>query len=817
MKPVGTRHFPLLLLLFLTFAAGTLFSQNHILSGKITDEDNRQPLAFVNVVVNEGQHGVISDIDGKYEITSDEPILKVKFSSIGYETKTIELQPNQKKCNVVLKSTTFELNEVTVEAGENPAHRIIDSLMAHRKANNPNSLESYRYNIYDQMVITIDSSELGKALALTETDFEKTGLHYFDSILKKSDMMVMETASEVLFKAPDRKLQHVLGTKVAGMKDPTFIYLVNSMQSVSFYDDLIDITGKAYVNPISRGSKNRYFFTLEAVNPIGQGDSLYVISFHPMRGSSFNGLRGTMTVNSDGWALQSVKASPNDEGGLFIANIQQLYQKVDGQWFPKQLNTNLKFPTMVVEVNGNTFPMVAIGKSYLTDIEINPEIEKKSFSDIEVLVDPDAAYRDETFWNDRRIDSLTERIRATYIFVDSLTAGSNIFDRVLGMTDKLMTESTLPVGFLDLDLGNIIKLSAYRGWYFGLGASTNDRLSRHIRLNGFAGFWTRMKYFDYGGGIKWLMNRQKQMELGLQFTNKSEAMGEFGGFSSGSMLSESEYKYTFYENIHVRRNMAELQYTTRFANYFKAYLSLSSVHKNYNAQFFHTPADSLTSAQFTNAEIKLRFAYKEKFLSKPNGILSLGTTYPIVWLSYQHSFPVLSGQYSFDRIKFEVSKNFYTRYWGVSKVLLQAGYATESCPVMETFNILGTYEPFGLYSPGSFGTMRLDEFFCDRFVALYLSHNFNGMLWKSNSEWFKPELVLVTNIGWGDMKRAENYPNKNFKTMEKGYFESGVVVKGLLNVLWVKVGAGVFYRYGPYAFDNVWDNFAWKWSATFDL
>ena len=91
------------------------------------------------------------------------------------------------------------------------------------------------------------------------------------------------------------------------------------------------------------------------------------------------------------------------------------------------------------------------------------------------------------------------------------------------------------------------------------------------------------------------------------------------------------------------------------------------------------------------------------------------------------------------------------------------------------------------------------------------------MLWKSNSEWFKPELVLVTNIGWGDMKRAENYPNKNFKTMEKGYFESGVVVKGLLNVLWVKVGAGVFYRYGPYAFDNVWDNFAWKWSATFDL
>ena len=811
----STYILPFFLFFLLGSAPNNLFGQNHTLSGKIIDEENRQPLAFVNVIINDGQQGVISDIDGKYEITANSPIKKIIFSSIGYETKTLEIQPNQKKCNAALKSTTFKLNEVIIEAGENPAHRIIDSLMAHRKANNPNSLASYKYNIYDQMVITIDSSDFGKALA--EAELEKSNLHYFDSIMKKSDMMVMETASEVLFKAPDRKLQHVLGTKVAGMKDPTFIYLVNSMQSVSFYDDLIDITGIDYVNPISRGSKTRYFFTLEAVNPIGEGDSLYVISFHPMRGSTFNGLRGTMTVNSDGWALQSVKASPNEQTGIFIATIQQLYQKVEGQWFPKQLNTNLKFPSMVVDIDGTSFPMVAIGKSYLTDIEINPEISKKQFSDIEILVAPDAAYRDETFWNEHRIDSLTERIRATYIFVDSLTQGSNIFDRVLGMTDKLMNESVFPIGFLDLDLGNIVKLSAIRGFYLGLAASTNDHFSRHIRLNGFWGYWTRMKFFDYGGGIKWLINRQRQMELGLQFTNQSTALGEFGGFSANGMLSESEYKYTFYENIHVRRNMAELQFTTRFANYYKAYLNLSSCHKNYDAQFFHTPADSLTSAQFTNAEIKLRFAYKEKFLSKPNGIQSLGTLYPIVWLSYQHSFPHLGGEYSFDRIKFEVSKNFYTRYMGVSKILLQAGYASKSCPVMETFDILGTYDRFGLYSPGSFSTMRLDEFFCDRFVALYLSHNFSGMLWKTESQWFRPELTLVTNLGWGDMKRADAYPNKNFKTMDRGYFESGIVVNGLLATPLTKIGLGAFYRYGPYSLPNVWDNFAWKWSASISL
>ena len=802
-------------LCFLTLPSGFLFSQTHTICGKITDEKSRQPLAFVNVVINEGQQGCISDIDGKYEINSDKAVSTITFSSIGYETVTFNLESGQKRCNVAMKPTTFELGEVTVEAGENPAHRIIDSLVAHRKANNPNSLDSYQYNIYDKMVFTIDSSDFGKAIA--DTDLEQTNLYYFDSILKKSDLMVMETASEVFFKAPDRKLQNVLGTKVAGMKEPSFIYLVNSMQSISFYDNLIDITGTQYVNPLSDGSKSRYFFNLEAVSPIGRSDTLYVISFHPMRGSTFNGLRGTMTVNSDGWALQSVKTEPAEQGTVFTINIQQLYQKVEGHWFPKQLNTNLKFPSMVVDIDGNTFPMVAIGKSYLTDIEINPDIDRHKFSNIEIKVDPDAAYRDDSFWNDRRIDSLTQRIQATYLLVDSLTQGTDIFDRVLGVTDKLISESALPIGFLNFDLGQTVKLSASRGLYFGVGASTNDRLSHHIRLNGFVGFWTRMKYFDYGGGITWLMNRQRQMELGLQITNKSQPMGEFGGFSSGNLLSESEYKYTFYENIHVRENKVKIQYSTRFANYFKAFLSLSSSRKSYDAQFFHTPADSLTKASFTDAEIKLRFAYKEKFLSKPDGIQSLGTTYPIVWLSYRHSFPIWGGQYAFDRIKFEVSKNFYTRYWGVSKVILQAGYASESCPVMETFDILGTYEPIGLYSPGSFGTMRFEEFFCDRFVALYLSHNFNGMLWKTDSPWFKPQLILITNLAWGDMPRARAYSENNFKTMEKGYFESGFVVKGLFSMLWVNFGAGVFYRYGPYAFDRVWDNFALKWSVSFDL
>lgn len=795
-----------------TFFPSSLNAQSHTICGKITDDCNRQPLAFVNVVVNDGATGGISDIDGKYAIIASEPIRKVKFSYLGYKTREIEIQSDKKTLNIALTPITFELKELVVEAGENPAHRIIDSLMAHRKSNNPNSLASYRYKIYDQMVFTIDSSNFGKALNESKGG---SAMRMFDNILKKSDLMVMETASEVLFKAPDQKLQNVLGTKIAGMKDPTFIYLANSLQSISFYDENINIAGIEYVNPISRGNKRRYFFTLESVNPIGNGDSLYVISFHPMRGSTFKGLRGTMTVNSDGWALQNVKATPNEQGDLFTIDIQQLYQKVENQWFPKQLNTNLKFPTIMAEIDGNKFPMAAIGKSYLSDIEINPELSQRQFSDIEINVDSEAGYRDETFWNAHRIDSLTERIKATYIFVDSLTAGNDVFDRVLGLTDKLMNEEALALGPINLNLGNIIKLSMSKGWYFGLSANTNDRFSRHIRLNGFAGYWTRVHDFDYGGGIKWLINRQKQMELGLQYQHLSEAFGEFGGLQEGEgLLSENNYRYTFYENVNVRSSRLTASYSTRFARHFKGFVNLSYADKHY----LLPPFDSLQNTRFATAEVKLRFAFKEKFLSKPNGIQSLGTIYPIVWISYTHSFPNLFGStYEYDRFKLEASQNIYTPYMGVSRIVLQAGYASQSCPFMESFSILSSYEPIGLYSPGSFGTMREHEFFCDRFVALFLSHNFSGMLWKTNSRWFKPELTLATNLGWGDMRNHLELNNQNFKTMEKGFFESGFVVNGLLSTPFTKLGLGVLYRYGPYAFDKVLDNFAFKICITIDM
>ena len=789
-----------LLSLFLCFLSLSLFSQQHLVTGKVTNAQNKQPIAFVNIIANEGQFGGMSDIDGKYEIHASEPIRTLKFSCLGYQSEEVAVEVGSKRVNIALQPVSFQLGEVIVKAGENPAHRIIDSVMAHRKENHPNSLDSYRYQIYDQMVITVDSSNVRKTM---DTLRESSGLSKLDSLLKKSDLMIMETFSEVLFRAPDQSRQNVLGTKMSGSKDPQVVYLASKMQSTSFYDETVSIAGTDYVNPISRNSKNHYFFSLESVSPAGKSDSLYVISFHPMRGSTFEGLCGTMTIHSDGWALQNVKAAPEKGGTFFTVSIQQLYQKVGDRWFPKQLNTNLVFPSVAVEEDGNVFPMVAIGKSYISNVELHPALSRKDFSEVELQVSEIAAYRDDEFWTQHRIDSLTERILNTYHLMDSLTEGNDIFDRTLNFTNKLMQESALAFGPVDLELGRLLRLSQLRGLYFGLHLSTNQKFSRLLRLKGFVGYWTKLRDVDYGIEGKLMLNPQRQMELGVRYAHKSTAIGEFSAFDEGgNILSEKEYRYTFYENVMTRGNYAEGFYTTRFARHFKTFLKFGVSDQHYYLQ----PFDTLLTTRLTRAEVKLRFAYNERFIGTKNGIQSLGTDFPVVWLSYQHSFKdVLGGDYEYDRFKFQLEKDFQTLYLGKTSMLLQAGYASSGCPVMETFNMLGSYEPFGLYSPGSFATMRESEFFCNRFVAFFVSHDFQGKLWSPKTTWFKPRLTLSTAVGWGA------------PTMTQGYFESGIVVKGLLNTPMVNMGAGVFYRYGAYALPKTMDNFAFKYSITFGL
>jgi hypothetical protein len=109
----------------------------------------------------------------------------------------------------------------------------------------------------------------------------------------------------------------------------------------------------------------------------------------------------------------------------------------------------------------------------------------------------------------------------------------------------------------------------------------------------------------------------------------------------------------------------------------------------------------------------------------------------------------------------------------------------------------------------------MNEFLSNKYIAMYFVHDFGKLL--GTGKKFKPEFALATNVAFGWLDFTENHLNVDYKTMENGYYESGLLINNLLNMGLYSVGLGGFYRYGPYTLTNAWDNVGWKLTIKFKV
>ena len=775
-----------IILVMLIIAVVTANAQIFSVKGTVMDSVTKQKLAFVNIIINDDVTlGTSTDIDGTFTIKSKKAIETLTFSYVGYKKKEISVKDLGNK--IYLAPVSYQLQEVVFSAGENPAHRIIDSVVKNRKHNNPEMLDYYSYTIYDRMVFTIDTTEVADSV------FED-----FGKIWRDNDLMVMETVSDIFHKKPNTNKREIKANKISGLKNPMYFYVLDGMQSTHFYDDFITVYEKNYVNPITPGSKSRYFFGLESVLPTAEGDSLYIRSFKPRKGTVFDALKGVMTITSDGWAIVNVKAEAADQTNTLDVKIQQLYKKInDSVWFPVQLNTDIIFLRMLaydhaLEVgtgspeNTNT-SLNGIGKSYIRDIKVNEKIENKKFGSTDIDIAEDSGEKDEEYWQAYRTDSLNKRILNTYHFVDTIIEDSGIdVDNLMNTAGSILKDGSIPWGKFNIGLSDIMNYNIGNKFYLGMGLSTNERLSKYLKVGCHFGYWFGAKHANYGGNVEIKFNRKQDFGLKLSIDHIYQAFGDYGVLNNAyNPLNESNYKY-FYIKWFTLNTTASAELSTRFAKILRGYVKFSLSDKQWSDE----------THRLTTLDFKLRIAPGERYMLSPNGLVTVQPGKPVIWLSYQKGLNgIFDCQYNFDKIQAQLTYSFLTRYIGKTTIVMQAGCVFGEVPLFENFNIFANYTNFGLYSTESFATMRINEFICDKFALLFFTHNF-GKFFKTKH--FSPEFIFATNVGWGN------------PGMLDGYYESGLVIDNMLKVSVSKIGFGVFYRYGANSFDNVADNFAYK-------
>lgn len=803
-------------LLFLFFVLSCFplsLNAQQLVHGRVVDARTSEPLAFVNLRSTDGLAGTSTDIDGKFLFRTQKPGSSVLVSYVGYEPMRVDLvQDKEMLIRMVRKQ--IELEGVTILPGENPALRIIRQVIAHRDSNDHEKLSSFRYEAYEKMVFAINAD----SIMLTDPALLDTSSLKLRNFIEKRDLFMIENVVERTFKAPDRNVEKVLATHMSGFRDPVFVFLLSQLQTTTFYKEELRIGDRTYISPLTNGSLNRYFYQLEDTLLDGH-DSVFVISFRPWKGTRFDGLKGTLSVSTDGWAVVNVIAEPAVDEKAMSIKIQQLYHKPDSlHWFPRQLNTDLVFKNLEVQAGKNPdtrFHMLAQGRTYIKDTQINPDIKSRELSMLGTDIDPNAAMRDAVFWDQHRIDSLTARELETYRFIDSLGRKAN-FDRLARMMETAM-DGRIPMGFIDLDLNRLFRYNNYEGWYAGLGLVTSKRLSTWFSVNGFWGYGFRDKTAKYGGGLELMLNRRHEVALAYQYTADISEDGHVVlPFGNRSLVDETFFREILTNRFDAfTRHEVSLKYRAlrHFLFQFKGISERNQPMFDY--QFSPVPQSGRPLFQFSELSLGVRFAFRERFLRTVRNKISMGSDYPVALLSITRGFDnVLSGEFSYNKVDLKVTASTYFRFLGRSSVVLLAGIADGEVPLGRLYNAPAAYTNFSVQSPESFATMRINEFYSDRYAALFISHDFENLLFRS--KWFNPRPELRLGALWGSMKHLEQHQGVKFQVPDNGYFEAGININNIINLQFYNLGLGAMWRLGCYSLpetiDNLSVNITFKWS-----
>lgn len=116
--PPACHHLGKIVLCALVFLSllvgGTAYGQEgQDVSGRVTDAEQGGPLVGVNVRVVGTQTGTVTDADGRYELTVPSGQATLRFSFVGYETRTVEVM-GRSTIDVTLEPTTLTGDEVVV-------------------------------------------------------------------------------------------------------------------------------------------------------------------------------------------------------------------------------------------------------------------------------------------------------------------------------------------------------------------------------------------------------------------------------------------------------------------------------------------------------------------------------------------------------------------------------------------------------------------------------------------------------------------------------------------------------------------------------
>ena len=696
------NHHMRIILFLLLFICIKINAQTIILSGKITDEKN-QGLPFASVMIKGTSLGTNANADGYYTLKVEPGKYQIIFQFIGYKKKTEEIAISENQSfNIQLTPESYELKEVVISNGEDPAYEVIRQAIKKRK-HYLKEVDAFSCKAYIkglQRLIEYPKS-LAKLINMQIPDGEQK--------LDSSALGVIylsESETKYFFKRPNEEKEIMFSSRVSG-NNKAFSFNQVSDMKFNLYENLVDLNGlsdRPFISPINENAFLSYRYKLLGTT-FEDGIMINKIEVIPKRKTD-PCFRGIIYIQENTWRIHSSELYIPKEAKIDFVDtlrISQLNTPVKGDiWMP--VNMNMSFTFKIFGFRGDGY-----FNAIFSDYEINPVFPKKFFKNEVLKVEDDANKKDSAYWQQNRPVPLTSEEKNDYKKKDSIA----------DIRNSPQYKDSVDRKFNKFKFNHLITGYAYRNSNKNFTLNTSGLLSSGVQYNTVEGVNASIKlaikkefedrrHYDISGYSRYGFSNYLWGGSGQFYYLKTPEKFESIQISAGSLAQQFNSSdpinpsinsyYTLFKNDNFlklyKSTWTSFQYKRELLNgliaIFKTeyaerqslknsanYLWIDDKHKLFTSNDPLRPNTDDSTFTVNNAftiELGLSIRFKQKYYTKPHQKVIVGSKFPTIKLRYKKAIPTLQSTANYDLAMASVEDDIKLGLLGTFAYRINGGY-----------------------------------------------------------------------------------------------------------------------------------------------
>lgn len=763
-----------------------------MVSGVVVDSKTGEKLPFVNVIYTSGG-GTQTDFDGHFTLPFK--VGRLRFSVIGYETKTINLKTAGD--SLVFKIDPMEKSLGTAEVTgkktkysrkNNPAVELMRKVIAAKKSSDLHLHDFYSIDKYSKITFAFNE--------VTDKIFEDGKFKKFPflkdhvEVCNETGKLILpisvdETVTRLIYrKTPKTEKNIILGQRTNGVTellntgDIVNTMLKDCFTDVDIYKDEVRLLQYPFTSPISSKTAISFYryFIVDTLMVNGR-DKCIQVDFTPNNPQDF-GFSGSLYIMADStYRVCKVDMGiPVRSDVNFVENmriIQSFAQLPTGEQV-------LSSDDMLVQLKLASFlhKFQVKRSTQYSNFSFAPIADKTFKFKGETLTAANAQMQDKQFWEEHRTDSLTKSESSMDQLIHRLEQVKG-FKPVLWVAkafiENFVETSVNPEKPSKVDIGPIntmITQNFIDGLRLRASAQTTANFNKHLFLKGYVAYgfkdekWKGMGEVTYSFNKKAYLPREYPVN-NLTFNYTRDVMSASDKF----MPTDKDNVFTSFKWATVDHMMYDetykLLWDREWENGLRFNVQVSTTKDTPAGKLFYQPLSSGELSQ----DASLYYGYIRTY------DLTMGLRYQpgATWvntkqrrLQANYDSPIFSinhttGLYNFGRADYNynfteasIYKRVWLASWGKMDMMLKGGIQWNKVPfpllITPAANMSYIMEDY------TFNLINNMEFLNDHYVSFMYSWDLNGKIFNripliKKLKWRE---YIGCNVLWGTLTDKNN-------------------------------------------------------------